>query len=127
MNSRSAGLQDRRAFLTADILCALALIAIAGTMLTVLTARCMHASAQLSTDRQATEAAETALSHLQAGLSVPNTDSRVRIDIKPCPGGAVIAGHQWVQVIATVDGQSREVSGLVPAKMPDALPPGGKP
>jgi hypothetical protein len=126
MNSEIRRLDRHRAFLTIDILGGLALIAIAGTMLTVLTARCMRASAQLAAGRNAIGAAETALANMQDGLANPTSDARVRIEIAPCPDGAVVAGHRWVQVIATVEGQSRAVSGLVPARQPDTAPAGGQ-
>jgi type II secretory pathway pseudopilin PulG len=106
----------RRGLFTMDILIGLTLMAIAGTILTVLTARHMSASAQLSETREAVAVAENVLLSLQAGHEAPVSNAHERIEVTPLPDGAIVEGLQWVRVVATVGGQSRSLTGLVPAK-----------
>jgi hypothetical protein len=126
----------RRGLFTMDILVGLAIMAIAGTILTVLTARYMRASAQLSDTREAVDVAENVLLSLQAGHEAPASNARERIEVMSLPDGAIVEGLQWVRVTASVGRHSRSLTGLVPArslKVPDKIggpgtsPAGGQP
>lgn len=110
---------SRSGFIAFDVVMGMAILGIAAAVLISAVASGNRAAQQLAASRQACREAQTVLICLQAGQPAPKSNATIRIE--PCTGGASIPGRHWVQVMATVDGQSGLLVGLVP----DAPPAGG--
>lgn len=108
----------RGGFIAFDVVMGMAILGVAAVVLVSSISNGNRAARRLADSRQATRDAEAVLVALQAGLPPPTSDANASISIEPCTGGATIAGRHWVQVVATVDGQSRLLVGLVPNTAP---------
>lgn len=102
----------------------LGLLALAGFVLIRATSRVHLASATMADGRQATRAAETVLSQLQAGLQKLSADPDAQVRIAPAAGSDEKIG-EWVEVTATVRGQSRTLTGRIPRSLPQSGPAQG--
>jgi type II secretory pathway pseudopilin PulG len=109
----------RRGFIAFDVVMGMAILGIAAAVLVSAVSSSNRASRRLASSRQAAREAEAVLIALQVGEPVPKSNATIRVE--PCTGGASIPGRHWVQVVATIGGQSRLLVGLVP----DAPPAGG--
>lgn len=111
--------RSRRGFFAYEFLVGMALIGAAAVVLFVATTRSSVASTRFAQSRAATRAAEAALANLQSGRAPAANDPRIRIDYAPLqPQPNAAEGWQWVIVSATIEGQTRRLSGLVPAPIP---------
>ena len=106
--------KNRRGFMTADVLAAFALLIITGAALMTAVTRQRLAVMRLADTREAARLAEAALSDLQSGARLPTDTPESKVVIRPADGGAAITGQHWVEVEATVRGQTRIICGLVP-------------
>jgi len=106
-------IRTRAAFLTADLLIGMGIVAVLAVSVFVILSRSSRLASKMSDSRTSARAAETALSDLQAERPV-NAPSEVTIDIHSEPGAAAVSGHVWVRVTAALAGQSAELVGLVP-------------
>lgn len=114
-------------FFILEMIVGLGLLAVAAFVLVLATSRLHLASSAMADSRQATRAAEATLSQLQAGLASepPAADTQVRIT----PVNPALEGEnwQWVDVTATVRGQTRTLTGRVPRNAPQTAPSEGSP
>jgi type II secretory pathway pseudopilin PulG len=105
-------MRRRRGFFIGEAMVGLGILAVAATVLVVATMRQTSASHVLINGRTATRAAEAALIRLQAHLPI-STNPEDNIQVRAMAEQAT-EGHHWLQVSATVDGQTRVLVGLVP-------------
>ena len=109
-----------------DTVLGIALLAVALSVLLVAITREGRAAQQLADARQAARAAEAVLCQMQAHLPVRPLDNELHVVLNDAPGGGgAVAGNRWVEVTATIRGQTRSVIGLVPADAPTSIPPEG--
>ena len=140
-----------RAFMLADAVMGLAIVALLAASMAVVLNRQAHGTRRLADERAATWAAELALAQLRAGRpaaevapagagaagaagataeagadadAVAGTGTE-SIEVEPAAGGAAPAGYEWVRVRAGVNGRRAALVGLVPAIAAAAAAPGG--
>ena len=109
----------RRGFIAFDVVVGIAILGIAAAVLVSAVSSGNRAARRLAASRQAARDAEAVIDALETGLLPPKSEATIHVE--PCSGGAGVPGRHWVQVVATVDGQSRLLVGLVP----DTGTPGG--
>ncbi len=100
--------RKRRAFLLADAMMGVAILA---TLITIFAASLgaqQRASRKLADSREAWRAAESALSDLQAGHATK------RAEIHPAAGGNAPAGFVWVEAVASRGDATARLVGLAP-------------
>jgi hypothetical protein len=103
----------RPAFLTADLLIGMSIVAVLAVLLFVMLGRASRLASKGSDTRASARVAESALADLQAERAV-STPTGATIDIRAEPGGAVVRSYTWVRVSAAVADESAELVGLVP-------------
>jgi hypothetical protein len=109
-----------KAFLVADAVIALFVVATA-TVALLATVRHEHsAELNLADSRSALHLAEHALLNLQQGQPMPVVTGESQLKIQPTPDGTAPAGYVWAKVEAVVHGHHRSLFGIVPA---GSLPP----
>lgn len=127
----SFGTQSQRAgtvphgIIFADTVLGIALLAVALSVLMVAITRERGAGQRLADARQAVRTAEAVLANMQSHLPVPRLEQDVQVILRDTPGGATLAGHRWVEVVASVRGQTRSLVGLVPVDAPTTVPSEG--
>jgi type II secretory pathway pseudopilin PulG len=115
-----------RGFFIYEMIIGMGILAVAALVLFVATTRTHLASSRFADARAATRAAEAALINLQAGLPPGELDKETRVQVTPIqPASPAPAGWQWVDVTATVRGQARTLTGLVPQHAPTTAPAEG--
>jgi len=103
----------RRGIFLADMLTAMAIVAVLAVSMFVLLARANNAGRKMAESRAASRAAESFLADLQSArppLPAPGQE----VAVHPEPGGAAVPGYAWVRVTATITGESADIVGLVP-------------
>jgi len=108
---RGAG---RRAIVVADAVMGISVLAVVAVVLVTAVGRQRLACQRLTDARQAVRAAEAVLADLQAGLEMPGSDAQTTLVVRPCTGDAAPRQFHWIEVSATVGGQTRALVGLVP-------------
>ena len=103
----------QRGFLIPEAVLGLALIGVIAAALTIALSRESAAERHMADGRQAVRAAEAALTNLRAGIDVPATED-VKITVRPVAGANDVGAWKWVEVTATVRGQTRTLTGLAP-------------
>jgi hypothetical protein len=102
------------------------ILAVAALVLFVATTRTHLASTRFADARAATRAAEAALVNLQAGLPPGEVDRDTHVEVAPVTSApASPKGWHWVDVTATVRGQTRTLTGLTPEQVPQTAPAAG--
>jgi Tfp pilus assembly protein PilX len=112
-------------FFILEMIVGLGLLAVAAFVLVLATSRVHLASSTMADSRQATRAAEATLLQLQADLSLAPTAADTQVRITPLSPASEGGKWQWVEVTATVRGQTRTLTGRVPQKAPKTAPAGG--
>ena len=113
MNRRKR-IARRHAIIIADIAMGIAILAMAAVVLASAVTRQRLAFQRLADSRQAVRAAEGALAELQAGFDVAHSDAETTLAVQSYNGAQAPPRRRWVEVRATVRGQSRALIGLVP-------------
>ena len=114
-------MRRRNGYFIADAVIGIAIVAVLAVSLMGVLGRRRQAAQNLSDFREATRAAEAALTDLQAGRPPRASASGSTIRVTPAPvatGSAAApapAGRVWVEVEATVSGQRATLTGLAPA------------
>jgi type II secretory pathway pseudopilin PulG len=103
-----------RGFLIPEAILGLALIGIVAGALTVALSRENAAERRMADGREAVRAAEATLTNLRAGIDAPSTNADVKVVVRPIAGATDIGPWKWVEVTATVRGQTRTLTGLAP-------------
>lgn len=116
---------NRRGFFIFEMIVGLGLLALAAFVLVFSTSRIHVASSTLADSREATRAAEATLSQLQAGLTSPPHPADIQVRITPAGPASSGDSWQWVDVSATVRGQTRTLTGLVPRNAAQTAPAEG--
>ena len=114
----------RRGIIAADVLAAFALLIITGAALMIAVTRQRLTATRLADTREAARLAESALANLQSGVPLPPDVSETKITVRPADGGGAVTGQHWVEVEATVRGQTRILVGVVPSTTPSTTRPG---
>ena len=116
-------MRRRKAFLIADAVIGIAIVAVLSVSLIGALGRRRQAAQKLSDLREATRAAEATLTELQAGGPAPASGSGKVL--RPLAASAT-PGLAWVEVEATVGSQRAVLAGVVPAgRVPAGQVPGG--
>ena len=98
----------RQAFLLADAMMGVAILATLITIFAAALGAQQRASRKLADSRAAWRAAEAALSELQVGHPAK------RAEIHPAAGGNAPAGFVWVEAVASRGNATARLVGLVP-------------
>lgn len=118
--------QWRRGFFIYEMIIGIGILAVAALVLFVATTRTHVASSRLADARAATRAAEAALINMQAGLPPGDVDKETHVQVAPVASApAAPDGWHWVEVTASVRGQTRTLTGLVPQRSPQTAPAEG--
>jgi hypothetical protein len=115
--TRRSPSDPHRAFLTADLLVGLGIVAALGVSLFVTVGRAGRVVSKLSDARAAARAAEAAMADLQAERPLGIAPG-MTVTVRPEPDGIPIPGHAWVRVNAVWADQSAELIGLIPDAPP---------
>src|SRR5687767_15362222 len=115
-------MRRRNGVFIADAVIGIAIVAVLSVSLIGVLGRRRQAAQKLSDLREATRAAEAALTDLQAGRPVRAATApgfAVRVTPSPVATGTAAApapaGRAWVDVEATVGGQRATLTGFAPA------------
>ena len=109
-------MKHRRAFLFADALIGLAIVAMLATLLAVAVNRQQLARQRLADTRSAQRLAEYVLLSLQHGQPIPPAPADAKIEIHPAQGGVAPAGFAWKIVQTHVHSQTAKLIGLTPTR-----------
>jgi type II secretory pathway pseudopilin PulG len=105
--------KPRRAFLLADLLVGLGIVAVLTVSVFVILDRASRIATKMSDSRNSARTAEAVLADLQADRPAgPSRD--FKINVRAEPDGVAVPGHVWVRVTAAAHDQSAELVGLVP-------------
>jgi hypothetical protein len=105
-------MKRRRALVFADAVVGLALITVIAGLLAVAVNRHQAAMNQLANSRAASRLAQSALISLERGRPLPN-DPRLAMRVLPSPAnGPPIEGTRWIEIRATVNGQTEQFVAL---------------
>lgn len=102
-------MNKRTAFMFADVLMALAVIAVIGGVLLMTLGRHHRAMRSLADGRRAAELAEQALLELRT-----SGKTQVKAEVRRLPSEG-LQGQMWIEVRTSVGGRSATLVGLVPA------------
>jgi type II secretory pathway pseudopilin PulG len=107
-------MKHRRAFLMADAVVGLAIVALLATLLAVAVNRQQMARQRLTDTRYAQRLAEYVLLSLQHNQPIPLETAETKIEIHPTPGGSAPPGYAWTIVQTHVHSQAAQLIGLTP-------------
>jgi len=105
----------RRAFLLADVIVGLSIVALLAGILAVAVNRQYVARQRLADSRSAERLAEYVLLSLQHNQPVPPAPADATIEIHRAAGGIAPAGFAWTIVQTHVNSESAKLIGLTPA------------
>jgi Tfp pilus assembly protein PilX len=114
-----------RGFFIVEMIVGLGLLAVAAFVLVIATSRVHLASSRMADSRAATRAAEAALCELEAGQPLSASDAEATIRVTAAAGANEGESWQWIEVTATVGGQSRTLTGPVPRGPAQTAPSNG--
>jgi hypothetical protein len=103
----------RPAFLTADLLIGIGIVAVLAASVFVILGRASRLANKMSDSRAAARSAESALADLQADRPL-KTPPGVTITVRAEPGGASVRGYVWARASAKTAEQSADLVGIVP-------------
>lgn len=110
----------RRGWVLLDVLMGMMLVSMLGAILGAAAAMHQRGLKHLDDTRAASHLAESALLSMQSGQT-PRAVGEQSLSIHELPS-ADVPGMTWVEVRATMHGQSASLVGLVPR---NTIPPGG--
>ena len=115
MKSTSA---KTRAFMMADVLTGLAIVASLAIVLAVAVGRERAAEQKLADSRAAIRVAERAMLSLQRRQELPKIDG-VALTVRKAARGIAPAGYQWITIDSVVRGRHATLCGLAPSQVGD--------
>ena len=110
----------RRAYMMADALAGLTLLAALGTLLAVAVVMRSKSATHLSDQRRANDAAQEALLNLQSTGDAKVADDSADVHVERT--GKRVGGREWVEVKVTCAGRHASIAGLAPATQPGVSP-----
>ena len=106
----------RRGLFFMDTVIGLVIAGTLGLILVIAITRATQARDRLEDSATAGRAAERALATIQRGEPAPVAVGDAKVTVKPVTGGARVEGREWLEVIATYNGRSASLVGLVPRR-----------